>query len=130
MDSNVEITCVFTNLPSKIVIDTSSETTLESEFLLNENKELEIKKIFRMTSQKPRPTIHIICDHPTEEPYNNLLLLKRNELKKLANDLSISTDQYNANNNASLRKAIWRTGKDLKFQLQEIQVDKEDTKNI
>ncbi len=129
-DPNIEITCIFNDIPQSITLDTSSETNLKDEFLLNLSGELEVKKTFKATSAKPKPNIFIVCNHPTAEPYNNLLELKRAELKRLALTLNIPSDTYNANNNASLRKAIWNNAEDLNVQLNEILVDKEDSKKI
>lgn len=131
-DEFIEISCVFTDLPEKITLDTTSETTLQDEYLLNQNNELEIKKVFKATvaKPKPKPNVYIICNHPSVEPYNNLLSLKRNELKRLAKSLDIDSGQYNANNNASLRRAIWNTASELNLQFTELAVDKEDSKKI
>lgn len=129
-DSNIEITCVFSDVPSEIVLDTSSRTDLQSEHLLNLNRELEIKKVFKATSSKPKPIIYIICNHPTSEPYNDLLSKKHTELKKIAKQLDIPKDEYNATSNTSLRRAIWNSVEDLECQLQELLIDKEDSKKI
>ncbi|WP_041113927.1 AAA family ATPase [Bacillus badius] len=129
-DSNIEITCVFSDLPEKIVLDTSSETNLKSEYLLNLNEELEIKKVFKATSAKPKPVIYIVCNHPTVEPYSELLSKKRTELKQIAKQLNIPTEKYNATSNTSLRRAIWENSENLVCQLQELLVDKEDSKKI
>lgn len=129
-DPNIEITCIFDDLPRTITLDTTSETSLSHEYLLNLDGELEIKKVFKTTAAKPKPSIYIVCNHPTSPPYDNLLALKRTELKKLANDLGVSTDSYNANNNASLRKAIWENADELNPQLYDLLVDKEDTKKV
>jgi Predicted ATP-dependent endonuclease of the OLD family len=36
-DENIKITCTFTDLPSQVTIDAAFKTSLENEFLLNEN---------------------------------------------------------------------------------------------
>lgn len=127
-DANIEITCVFEDLPQTITLDTSSETNLQDEYLLNSDNDLEIKKIFKATAAKPRPQVYILCNHPVEEPYSELLLKKRAELKQIVKDLNIDKENYNANNNASLRKAIWSNASELKLQERELLVDKEDAK--
>lgn len=45
-NENIEITCVFSNFPDSLIIDSSVSTTLKSEFLLNNEGYLEIKKVF------------------------------------------------------------------------------------
>ena len=42
----IEITCEFTDLPKKLTIDATLETTLESEYLLSKNNTLKIKKVY------------------------------------------------------------------------------------
>src|ERR1700743_3854364 len=34
-ENKIEITCVFTNLPNELIIDSASPTTLQAEYLLN-----------------------------------------------------------------------------------------------
>lgn len=126
--SNIEISCIFEDLPEKIILDTSSETNLANEYLLNLNNELEIKKVFKATASKPKPAIYIVCNHPVEAPYNDLLSKKRQELKKIAENLNVSPE--NATSNVSLRKAIWKSVEELELSEQELLIDKEDTKKI
>lgn len=130
IDKNIEITCIFNDLPNSIILDTSSETTLQDEYLLNSNNDLEIKKVFTSTAAKPKYKTYIICNHPTAEGYNNLLELKRTQLQSLIRTLNIDPSEYNASNNASMRKRIWEHSDDLKLELQELIVDKEDSKKI
>lgn len=129
-DEFIEISCVFSELPQKITLDTSSETTLKDEYLLNLHNDLEIKKVYKGIAAKPKPSIYIVCNHPSIEPYNNLLSLKRTDLKKLVGELGIDSNKYKANNNASLRSAIWQNASELNLQLTELLVDKEDSKKV
>ena len=85
--TEIQITCVFSDLPAEIVIDAAAPTSLENEYLLNNNNHLEIKKVFSGTSAKPKEKIYIICKHPTVPNGNDLLNLKRTELRARANDL-------------------------------------------
>jgi hypothetical protein len=43
-----------------------------------------IKKVFSASAVKPKAKTYIVCNHPSVSPYNNLLELKRIELKALA----------------------------------------------
>ena len=44
-DNNlIEISCVFKDLPEQIIIDAANPTTLQDEYLLNSDNNLEIKK--------------------------------------------------------------------------------------
>lgn len=45
-DKEVRIGCVFDDLPDSLTLDATSKTSLEVEFLLNEDGDLEIHKVF------------------------------------------------------------------------------------
>ena len=129
-DNKIEISCIFTDLPNEIVIDAANPTTLSEEHLLNVDGKLEIKKIFSATAAKPKDKVYIICDHPTVDQGQDLLTLKRTELRARANNLGIDADTYNANLNSSIRQAIWDSLGDLQSNTTELLVDKEDTKKV
>lgn len=50
-DQKVEITCVFSELPDSLVLDTSAQCNLEEEGLLNVNNELEIKRVWEFSGK-------------------------------------------------------------------------------
>ena len=130
-DNNlIEISCVFSDLPEQIIIDTANPTTLQDEYLLNSDNKLEIKKVFPATAAKPKEKIFIICEHPSVEHGQDLLTLKRTELRTRANDLGVDQGTYNANLNSSIRQAIWRHLNELQLTSTELLVDKEDTKKV
>src|SRR5699024_2270973 len=91
---------------------------------------LEIKKVFKATASKPKEKVFIVANHPSQTDLNDLLLLKITDLRKRAKNLNIPAENYNANNNASLRSAIWNNCDDLNLKLQEIPADKLEAKNI
>lgn len=131
-DPNIEITCTFTDLPIRLVIDTTAETTLQEEYLLNSNGDLEIKKVFSTTVAKPKEKVYINCIHPTAPNYDDLLSLKRNDLRNRANTLGIDNTTYNATINSEIRHAIWDSKQHNELILNEISllVDKEDSKKV
>ena len=129
-NNQIEITCVFGEFPEEIIIDAAAPTSLQNEYLLNNNNKLEIKKVFVATVAKPKEKIYIICNHPSVNSANDLLDLKRPELKTRANQLGIPTANYNGNINSSIRQAIWRSFDDLQLTQKELLVDKEDTKKV
>lgn len=129
-NSNIEITCIFSNFPGEIVIDAVIPTTLQNEYLLNPHGKLEIKKVFPATAAKPKEKVYIICNHPTCENGNDLLGLKRTQLRQRADDLLIPHDDYNRNVNSSIREAIWNSLGELSLQKTDLLVDKEDTKKV
>lgn len=129
-NNKIEITCVFSELPDQVIIDAANPTTLEDEYLLNSNNKLEIKKVFQATAAKPKEIIFIVCSHPSVDNGNDLLILKRAELRQRANSLNIAEDAYNGNLNSSIRQAIWNNFDELQLERTELLVDKEDTKKV
>lgn len=129
-DQLIEITCLFQPFVGSLTIDTSSETTLESEYLLNDKKLLEIKKVFKATATKPKHSTYIVCNHPAEQDYHDLLSLKITELKNRAKQLGVEESTYDARSSVSIRKAIWLNLGDLKLEKVDLPVDKEDSKRI
>ena len=129
-DNKIEISCIFTDLPNEIIIDAANPTTLSEEHLLNVDGKLEIKKIFLATSTKPKEKVYIICEHPTIDQGQDLLTLKRTELRTRAKIMGIDAGTYNANLNSSIRQAIWECLGDLQSNTTDLLVDKEDTKKV
>jgi putative ATP-dependent endonuclease of OLD family len=127
---NIEISCVFNDFPAQIVIDTAASTTLAAEYLLNAEGKFEIKKIFSATAAKPKEKIFIVCNHPSTANANDLMELKRTELKKRADDLGIVATTYNRTINSEIRAAIWQHIGNLNLVNTELLIDKEDSKKV
>ncbi len=127
----VKIGCVFDDLPEDLILDATAETTLGDEFLLNEDGDLEIYKVFDCTKKSVSYQVFAKANHPTAPGYDGLLLLKLIDLKKRFRDLVDQTD-IDKRVNAQLRKAIWSScsREDLRLQPILIQLDKEDAKQI
>ncbi len=128
--NNIEITCIFSDLPESIIIDTTHPTSLENEYLLNLEGNLEIKKVFTATSAKPKEKIYIVCNHPSDERVRDLLTLKRTELKTRAINIGVPEENYNATINTSIREAIRGHIGTLDTIHTELLVDKEDSKKV
>ncbi|GAB3197089.1 putative ATP-dependent endonuclease of OLD family [Pontibacter aydingkolensis] len=126
----IEISCFFSELPSRIIIDAANHTSLQDEYLVNTEGLLEIKKVFPCTAAKPKGQVFIVANHPITSNASDLLQLKRNELRTRATDLGVVSDNYNANVNSSIRQAIWQHVENLNFALTDIPVDKEDSKKL
>lgn len=129
-ENTIEITCIFKDFPTDIIIDTATPTTLENEYLLNTDGRLEIKKVFSATTAKPKEKIYIVCNHPTTANANDLLDLKRTELKARADALGIDNNLYNKNINSSIRQAIWQHIGNLELRPTDLLIDKEDSKKV
>jgi putative ATP-dependent endonuclease of OLD family len=130
-NNQIEISCVFSGFPDDLIIDAANPTSLAAEYLLNSENRLEIKKVFPATAAKPKEKVYIICNHPTIENGNDLLTLKKTELKQRATQtLNIPSENFNGNINSSIRLAIWNSFDNLELQETELLVDKEDTKKV
>lgn len=116
----------FSDLPNKIIIDSTNETTLDSEFLLNQNAELEIIKKFPNAGKEK---IYIKAFHPNNPLCKDLLNKKDTELRSIIDDLNIECP--NRTKNAIMRNSIWNFyGDNLQKELIEIDVSKGETKSI
>ena len=63
----VRIGCVFDDVPEKLVLDETAETTLQSEFLLNSDGCLEVHKLYDVGKSKIAPKVFACAEHPTRE---------------------------------------------------------------
>ena len=126
----VRIGCTFTNFPEQIVIDSTSTTSLSSEYLLNSDGDLEIHKVYEYSSGTlKKPKIIAIANHPTANGCCDLLVKKNPDLKRILQSLSID-NSVDSRSNVALRQAIWRTYDDLRLQQTDIRLDKEDAKTV
>lgn len=131
-DSPIDITCTFTDLPNEIILDETNNTSLSSEYLLNEANDLQIKKSFKKSSLK-KPAVFLIASHPTADKYQDLHNLKITDLKKRAKELNVSDSSVaDARASASWRKAIWASSQNLKKLTVELDIDEfdKDSKSI
>ncbi|MEQ8474788.1 MAG: ATP-binding protein [Fulvivirga sp.] len=106
-NSQIEITCVFDDLPDTLILDDTIETSLKDEFLLNASNKLEIKKKFPVSTVG---TISeesvIICEYPDNENVMDLLSKKRTTLKLQFEELEINPEGVNKTKSKELRNAI------------------------
>jgi predicted ATP-dependent endonuclease of OLD family len=125
-DNIVSISVTFEELPTSVVIDSSNETTLAGEYLLNNSGCLEITKKYPNAGSAK---VFIKANHPNHSDCSELLLKKNAELKKLIQTNGI--DCSNQSVNAIMREAIWNHyASDLQLDEVEIDVTKGDTKDI
>lgn len=120
------ITVTFSELPKKIIIDSTNETSLKSEYLLNANNNLEVIKKY---SNGGSAKVFIHALHPTNPNCSDLLLKKENELRKIIEQKQISC--IDKKRNAIMRSSIWKYYED-NLQMAEVELDvtKGDTKPI
>ncbi len=128
---SVKITCEFDDLPEYLDIDAGNKTTLQSEYLLNNNDRLEITKEYNGTLASPKATkIHARALHPNGKGYSDLLSLKNADLKRRATDLGIDLSNCNKTVNAEIRQAIWNSRKDTRLSDTLVDLQKETGKQV
>ena len=128
-DTSVRITCVFTEVPSQIVIDAQHTTDLDSEHLLNGEGLLEITKVYDCKLLRPKlSAIFARAIHPTKDSYGDLLSLTNAALKQRAKSLGVALVGVNQTVNTELRRAIWSHSDDLQKQEKEIEIKGEADK--
>lgn len=124
-----QIGVVFEEYPDNLVIDEQNETTLQDEYLLNNDKCLEIWKVFKNGKLK---STYLKCNHPSNDEFlKNLITKKINELKEFVKNSNITCGDNRKS--AVLRKAIRDYYNDkggLTFDLVEIPIDAEGLKEI
>lgn len=125
-NDDVNIGCVFSGVPESLVLDASSHTTFSNEYLLNSDGHLELHKIYK--KGKGAGVIHAYCRHPSARGVKGILLKKNDELKAIAQSLSINVEDRRSN--VSLRQAIYQEKDDLRLTNQLVSLSKEDGKAI
>lgn len=123
-DMETVFTAVFDNLPDKIVVDETVETSLQDEMLLDCNGYLTIVKRYQSAG---KPKVYVKANHPSNQECNNLLLLKISDLKSKATGLECTDKKKKS----LLRKAIWNKFKDnLQLAENEIETTGDGMKDI
>lgn len=125
-ENEISISVCFSELPDRIIIDATNETTLLDEHLLNANNLLEIIKKY---PNGGNAKVFIRAFHPTNPDCADLLLKKDNELRRIIDTKHIPCDDKTRN--AVMRAAIWQYyDSDLRMSVVDLDVTKGDTKPI
>lgn len=122
-NTDVVISVSFEELPDKVIIDESNETTLANEYLLNAKGQLEVIKCFKNAATTATGIkISIRANHPTNPACSNLLWKKQQNLCEIVDSLGISC--ADKRKNALMRASIWAKYKDEgTLQLKETEID-------
>jgi predicted ATP-dependent endonuclease of OLD family len=121
----IEFEVEFTDLPTKIIIDSTNETTLNDEFLLTASGTLHVIKRYPNAGKEK---VFIRAQHPVNAGCKDLLEKKIQELRKTLDDQGLACSDKTRS--AELRKAIWHGQDSLQLEEYEIEVAKIETKNI
>lgn len=120
---DIVIGVTFKDVPDEVVLDENNRTTLATEYLLDTNQKLTILKRY---TNAGKAKVFISANHPQQADCKDLLLKKQADLRRLTEGLDCDR-----NKNASMREAIRQQhAGDLNLGMQEIDVSKEDAKNI
>ncbi len=99
-----KISLEFSDYPDDIILDVTNSTSLEKEYLLNENGRLEIWKVFK--NGKVKDT-YLKCYHPVNDDFiKNIMHKKIGELRKFVeeNDIEVEDQRKSADLRESIRK--------------------------
>lgn len=130
-NADIRIACVFTDLPSQLVIDAQHPTDLGAEHLLNSRGFLEIAKVYDCGLAKPKCSgVYARAAHPTADSYADLLSLTNTQLKQRARSLGVDLMNVNQTVNTELRRAIWAHAADLRCQEVDVELKAEAAKAI
>ncbi|MCX7809973.1 MAG: ATP-binding protein [Leptospiraceae bacterium] len=128
--SEFKIALEFSDIPKDVIIDATNPTSLEDEYLLNENNLLEIWKIFR--NGKLTNTL-LRCKHPVNDDFlKDIMKKKINELQGFVEEKGIYVvDKRKA---AELRKSIreyyMKKDGELKYDTIDLPINADGLKDI
>lgn len=125
-DSDIfSIGVCFENFPGKIIVDTTVETTLRDEFLLNSDNMLEIRKEFK---NGKKIGTYIVANYPTASELKDIHLKTIVDLKKTLENYNLKVED---NRKSSLiRKEIFDNIGNKDLAIKEIPIDKQGAKQI
>ena len=99
---DVEIACVFSDIPKIVVLDEKGKgSSLVKERLLRQDGRLELVKVY---PNGGKPRIFVVAARPNDKMLGRLLELKLNDLKNIATKNGIK--RTNRSDKATLRQAI------------------------
>lgn len=131
-NNEFKIGLIFKELPKDLVIDATNPTSLSDEYLLNQDRDLEIWKTFK--NGKPQKTF-IKCSHPANDEFLKSLMQKKiKELQDFVKQNTIDSSSIDKRKSADLRRIIrnnyqQRDG-ELKLEILDIGIDEEGVKDI
>jgi len=129
--TEIQITCVFEELPEQLVIDEQHPTSLQAEHLLRADGKLEIVKTYGCAAAKGKLSNTVAkARHPSTNGVNDLLGLKIAELRTRAQQRQVDLANTNQAIKAQLRQAIWGQAANLNPADREVSLSKESGKEV
>lgn len=124
--TDVRISCVFSELPTELVLDDQHPTSLQDEYLVREDGQLEICRVFNCSSAKGKQSrIFAKAHHPSAQGCTDLLGLKIKDLKARATERQINFAGVNQTIKTDLRRAIWSQAAALNLATSEVDLSAE-----
>jgi putative ATP-dependent endonuclease of the OLD family len=129
--TDIQIACVFEDLPTQLVLDEQYPTSLQAEYLLRGDGRLEVVKTYGCGTAKGKLTnIVARANHPSVNGVSDLLGLKITDLRTRAQQRQVDLANTNQAIKAQLRQAIWGQAQDLQLADREVGLTKESGKEI
>lgn len=126
-ESEILIGATFTDIPEKIIIDTSVETSLKEEFLLNKEGNLQVHKTIKVSNSSSKvSSTKLIANYPKN--IENVHSLKLADLKKIAKEKSIKVSDERVS--SLYRKEILKSYKTNDLEEIEVETKTEGGKTI
>lgn len=106
-DQVIEITCVFSDLPDEMILDSSAPSNLYEEGLLNSQNNLEIKRVWDCSGKSLTKSTFLHCNYYDAQEAEGLLNKKKDTLKAFIQNNSIKMFEGGKMSiNRDMRRAI------------------------
>lgn len=105
-DQIIQITCVFSQIPSDLVLDSTVPCSMADEGLLNADGMLEVRREFDFSGAKVAKTTYVMGNSSDAAEVQGILNLKNATLKLKATELEVDLTGVNQRINKELRTAI------------------------
>lgn len=105
-ETNIDIICTFKDLPTQIIVDSTSVTTLQDEKLCEDLDTLTLRKSFDASKKTMSEKDSILSRLSSEEANKPLLTLKHKKLMTLYKSINVPGMEIDERSNVELRKAI------------------------
>lgn len=73
-NNSVELTCFFEKIPEQIILDTTTPTSPAEEGILNNNNQLEVKRVFTFAAKKT-VSVFLVANYPSDARINKVFLI-------------------------------------------------------
>lgn len=119
--SPIEVTCIFHDLQTRLIVDSDATIAPQDEYLLNADGFLEVTKRFSGSSPKCDEVL-VKAMHPSADRFSDLFSLTIAQLRRRAQDLGVDLEGVNQTEKSSIRHAIWNSVPREALALREIQI--------